>query len=153
VSDANATGGGQSNNRDNAGSTSDASNTGSGSSGKGGSTGKGTPQHATQSGGGSSGFECLSTKDFDRAELAAKHAAEKVRDLKLKIQTADFAASQRWLGKGHQEFKKFAYTIEIQLKDISDEFWDFYEELIEVHDAYLTADEEAATAVNSAKQV
>lgn len=99
----------------------------------------------------STGFEYLSTEYFAEAEKAAKLVAEAVRDLRTKIQMADYAASQKWLGKGHQQFKNLAYTVEIQLRDISEEFWSFYEDLTDAHSSYLEADEAAATSVNAIK--
>lgn len=94
-------------------------------------------------------FDSLDTKSFAQAETDAQKIAQQVNTLKDRVLLTTANVGIGWLGKGHSEYDTLAKTIEMQIKDISKEFIEFAEALIEAETKYIEGDREAATRINS----
>lgn len=91
----------------------------------------------------------LDTERFSDVELAAKGVAENVERLQSKLANVKVMADINWVGKGREEFNNLYKVVELQLKDISKEFWSIYDALCDAEVSYLEADQELATQINS----
>lgn len=92
----------------------------------------------------------LDTKNFSEVEVAAREIANSVSDLKMLVSAGRTAACANWIGEGRDEFENLSYVIEQQMKDISDEFWDVYETLVNAESAFIEADNAVATEIEAA---
>ena len=91
----------------------------------------------------------LDTSNFDAVAVAARDVAEKVEDLQLDLARAHKAVSEHWLGNGYSEYLTLYAVVEQLMVDISDEFIDVYDALCESQAAYLAADQDVATQIDS----
>ena len=93
----------------------------------------------------------LDTEHFSDVELSAKSIAERVRNLQGDLSGCKTVALADWVGQGRTGFEDLYLAIDMQMKDISDEFWNIYEALISAEEAYMEADQDIATQIESSK--
>lgn len=98
-------------------------------------------------------LETLDTKHFGEVELSAESIANTIRDLKADIAKSKRLAERSWVGEGRTQYDNLSYVVDQQIQDVSDEFWDVYESLIEAQETYLEADHELSTAIASGEKV
>ena len=91
----------------------------------------------------------VDTEHFSDVEVAARSIAQSVSDLKTIVASSRSRLGGNWDGEGRREFDNLSYVIERQMKDISDEFWDVYETLVDAEGAFLEADQAVATEVQT----
>ena len=95
----------------------------------------------------------LDTTNFGDVEIAMRDIAQTVGDLRAQLTTSKTLALLNGVGEGRTGFENLFLVIDQQMTDISDEFWEMYEELIEIEGAYLEADQELATQIASGEQL
>lgn len=91
----------------------------------------------------------IDTSNFSDAEVAIREIAQTVGDLCAQLALSRTLALANWVGEGRTGFENLAYVIDQQMTDISDEFWEMFEELVEVEGCYLETDQELATQMAS----
>ena len=94
----------------------------------------------------------LDTEHFSDAEKSAQHIADKVADIKALMQTCTTCACYNWIGKGRQSFNSLHNVVRMQMQDISDEFYELAEALINAESAYLEGDQEIGTNIRSSAE-
>lgn len=82
----------------------------------------------------------VSTEHFSDVEVAAREIAQRVEELKSLVSQSREEACANWVGDGCKEFMDLSIVIQQQMKDISDEFWDVYETLVDTEVAFMEAD-------------
>lgn len=92
----------------------------------------------------------VDTGHFSEVEVAARDLANQIEDIKTAITTVNTIVQSFWEGGGADAYGDLSYVIEQQVKDISDEFWDVYEALVDAEATFLEADQELATEIASA---
>ena len=95
------------------------------------------------------GLTTVNTEHFSDVELAAKAVAEQIEDLQLNLSKAKAVAQANWIGDGATEFANLYSAINQQMKDISEDFWDVYETLVDIEGEFLEADQSLATDIAS----
>lgn len=91
----------------------------------------------------------VDTEHFSDVELAAKTIAEEVQDLTVKLSRIRTEVEANWKGDGASEFDTLFSCVKLQVDDISDDFWDLYEELCDIEGGYLEGDQALATDIAS----
>lgn len=91
----------------------------------------------------------VNTEHFSDVEVAARNIANDVQSLQTLISASRDLAGAHWHGEGRNEFDNLSRIIQQLMKDISDEFWDVYETLVDAEGAFLEADQEVATKIDS----
>lgn len=89
----------------------------------------------------------LDTTTFGDVEVAARAIAQSVEDLKALVSQSREMACANWVGDGCKQFMDLSIVIQQQMKDISDEFWDVYETLVDTEVAYMEADGAVSTQI------
>ena len=92
----------------------------------------------------------VSTEHFSDVEVAARELANQIEDIKSTITTANAYVQSCWQGRGADAYGDLSYVIEQQVKDVSEEFWDVYEALVDAETTFLEADQGLATEIASA---
>ena len=87
----------------------------------------------------------VSTERFSDVEVAAREIAQRVEELKSLVSQSREEACANWVGDGCKEFMDLSIVIQQQMKDISDEFWDVYETLVDTEVAFMEADNGVAS--------
>lgn len=98
---------------------------------------------------GDDSFRSLDTKHFADAEKSAKEIAQNVEELRNNLETITRETTEGWMGAGYKQFDLLAETVKIQMKDVSQEFWDLYDSLVNAEASFLEADDELRTKMNS----
>lgn len=91
----------------------------------------------------------VSTEHFSDVEVAARELANQIEDIKSTITTANAFVQSSWVGRGADAYGDLSYVIEQQVKDVSEEFWDVYEALVDAEKTFLETDQELATNIAS----
>lgn len=94
-------------------------------------------------------LEKVNTAHFSDVELAAKSLAEDVREIKAKILEANETVMWTWEGEGADAYDDFSFVVGQLIKDVSDEFWDVYEALVNAEGIFLGEDQSLATDIAS----
>lgn len=94
-------------------------------------------------------LKTVNTEHFSDVEVAARELANQIEDIKSTITTANALVQSSWVGRGADAYGDLSYVIEQQVKDVSEEFWDVYDALVDAEKAFLEADQKQATSIAS----
>lgn len=93
----------------------------------------------------------IDTATFSDVAHDAEAMAKDVEDLKSDLSSMNLAACRFWVGDGREGFNNLYTSIEMQMKDISEEFWDLYDTILDIEVMYMEADQEIATQLDSSE--
>lgn len=94
-------------------------------------------------------LKTVDTEHFGDVELKLKECAQTVEGLKADFNRACGNAEKSWTGEGHDAFQDLAARAEMEMSDISDEFWAAHEALCEAEGLFLEADAKVGTKMRS----
>lgn len=95
-------------------------------------------------------IDSLKTENFGQAEIDARNLATRMSDLKADLNTCKNALLANWVGDGRASFEAYFYALTREFDDISEEMWDLFDSLCDAESAYIEADNDVATSIESA---
>lgn len=90
----------------------------------------------------------LDTSGFNDVIVNTKKMAEEMRDLKDNLDGLKNSLMYTWAGAGRNTFEKKYRLLTQQLGDLKDDLFEMAEQLIEIEQAYIQADTDAAKAAD-----